>query len=110
VEAGEIRISSPNRRIIAVPGDGLFIGYKTRPNIQFSTPIELHEVWCRFTQLPDTMRTTTEFEKILKFRTPQEAVSIVDHLAADRALAEGGHLHSGNLVPSSGSFIRPVQS
>jgi len=84
LEKGEIHLSHQHERITLTPGDGLFIGRDAHPAVRFSNPIELREVWFRFrtTSFPD--REYACFETVRRFRIPVEAVSLIDHLTAER--------------------------
>ena len=96
IERGEVRIRHKGVNLAATPGDCLFIGGATHPKVIFSNPLELRELWFRIKGRTERQKGLRALRHILRFGSPVEGPSLVDHLAAENA-AEGGE---ADLLPS----------
>lgn len=96
IERGEVRIGHKGLNLSATPGDCLFIGGATHPKVVFSNPVELRELWFRIQERTERQKGLRALRHILRFGSPVEGPSLVDHLAAENA-AEAGQT---GLLPS----------
>lgn len=84
LERGEIRIHSEDDSFVVTPGDSLFIGGQLHPDVAYSNPIELREVWFRFNTPPELVGECSVLSEMIRFRCPVEAASLVDFMTSER--------------------------
>ncbi len=83
LEKGEINTSYHSQKMTLTPGDSLFIGKDAHPDLRFSNPIELREVWFRFKPGSNATNRYAALDQMIRFQTPVEADSLIDHLSSE---------------------------
>lgn len=87
VEHGEIALRWGRESAAIGPGEGVCTPGAAHPDIRWSIPIELREVWV---ETPGWVPGAGSEIPILRFRTPPEIPSLVDNLTAEQIVRDPG--------------------